>query len=274
MLKDKNYPEADFSSKGGGLQHEIDIEHSKRGLAVILTNGNYRHPDYSRLSFTEDDGKEMGETFNDFDFNCYSVKDLTAPEIQDLVDQICNCKYPNSYMYEYVVFVYSGHGKITRDGRSSGLVGIDGEMIETTSRVIEPLKGIKPQSMTKIVFIDACRGIKRGIPKGEQTKCLVAYATQFRYVAYPSEAGKGSLWMMPLAKKLKQREKSVQQVLKEVAEELLMKGCSQYPEMDDSDCKPPIFLARTCKHTKLLKSCDLCCCLNISADQRNNTTSI
>ena len=245
MLK---YPIVDSSHKGGDfLQSVIDAKQSKRGLAVIVTNGNYENSKYSSLSFTEDDGKAMKETFNDFDFNCYSVKDLTAPEIQDLVDQISNCNY-NHTSYKYVVFVYSGHGKITDDGRRSGLVGIDGEMIETTSRVIDPLKRIKPQSMTKIVFIDACRGNERRIPiKCGPTNCLIAYATELGYVAYCSEAGKGSLWMMQLAEKLKQKEKSVQQVLKEVAEELLMDGCSQYPQMDNSDCKMPIFLAR--KHT-------------------------
>ena len=250
MLKDNTYPIADSSNKGGDflLQSVIDAKQSKKGLAVIVTNGNYENSKYSSLSFTENDGKAMKETFNDFDFNCYSVKDLTVPEIQDLVDQMSNCKYPGSY--KYVVFVYSGHGNISSDGRSSGLVGIDGEIIETTSRVIDPIKCIEPQSIFKIVFIDACRGIKHGIPKGEPTNCLVAYATQFRYVAYCNDSGKGSRWMMPLAEKLKQREKSVQQVLKEVAEELLTKGCSQYPEMDDSDCKEPIFLAR--KHMKLV----------------------
>ena len=221
----------------------INAEQSKRGLAVIVTNGKYGNPD-NDLGFTEDDGKAMEETFSGFNFNCYLVKDLTAPEIQDLVDQISNCKYPDSY--KYVVFVYSGHGNLT-DGGRSGLVGIDGGMIETTSGVIDTLKCIKPQSMTKIVFIDACRGDRERripkLPKGRPTNCLVAYATQFRYVSYGNEPGKGSLWMMPLAEKLKQRKMSVQRVLKEVAEELLMKGESQYPEMDDSDCEKQIFLA-------------------------------
>ena len=206
---------------------------------MIVTNENYQES--KLLSFTENDGIAMEETFDEFEFICYSVKDLTGDEIKDLVAQTSRCKYPDSY--QYVAFVYSGHGKRikSKGDQESGLVGIDEKLIETTDEVVNPLKSIK-QSMVKMVFLDACRGDESPVSKGETSNCLVAYATQlgYRAIGYP---GKGSQWMIPLAEKLKQRDKSVQEVLKQVKEELLEKENVQYPETDDSDCSQPIYLA-------------------------------
>ena len=221
------------------VQSKVNENPHARGFAVIVANGKYQKSE--SLNFTENDGIAMKETFKKFGFNCYSEKDLTGDKIKDLVAETSRCDYPPSY--QYVAFVYSGHGKRIKskgDQETSGLVGIDEELIETTDEVVNPLKSIK-QSIVKMVFLDACRGDAYPVSKGETSNCLVAYATQlgYRAVGYP---GKGSQWMIPLAEKLKQRDKSVQEVLKQVKEELLKKKHVQYPETDDSDCSQPIYL--------------------------------
>ena len=45
------------------------------------------------------------------------------------------------------------------------------------------------------------------------TNCMVAYATQLGQVSFAMTAN-GSKWMIPLADKLKQRDNSMQEVLK------------------------------------------------------------
>ena len=226
------------------VQRVVNANCHARGLAVIVTNGDYQKSSkYSSLSFTEKDGMAMEETFKQFNFNCYTVKDLTGDEIQNVVTQTSQCKYPDSY--KYVAFVYSGHGDIesTGDPKRSGMVGIDGKLIETTYGVVNPLKSIEPQSMVKMVFLDACRGnhFPPPVTKGRPTNCLVSYATQLGQVSFG--ATKGSQWMIPLAEKLKQKDRSVQEVLKQVKEEMLNNAWVQYPETDDSDCTQPIYLA-------------------------------
>ena len=227
------------------MQSFVKEKPNARGFAVIVTNGKYETSKYKPLDFTEEDGKAMEETLkNEFGFECYRVKDRKGDEIQDLVTQTSECDYPASY--KYIAFVYSGHGDIvsTGDQERSGLVGIDGKLIMTTCEVVNPLKNIKRQSIVKMLFVDACRGNQNPLPmsKGRPTNCLVAHATQLGYKAFGNIAGPGSQWMFLLADKLKQRDKSVQEVLEEVKEKMLKDKCLQYPETDDSDCSQPIYL--------------------------------
>ena len=83
------------------------------------------------------------------------------------------------------------------------------------------------------------------VTKGRLTNCLVAYATQLGQYSFGSETGEGSQWMIPLAGKLKQRQKSVQEVLKEMKQDLLKNSHVQYPEIQDSDCRQPVYLKGT-----------------------------
>ena len=231
------------------VKNVVDAKPDAKGLAVIVPNGNYWKTSgkHSLTQFTENDGRAMEQSFKGFDFNCYLVPDLTGDQIQEIVGQITNCTYPDSY--KYVAFIYSGHGNISVDQKRSGLVGIDGKLIDTT-HIIDSLKKIKPQSMVKMLFLDACRGDQDPppVPKGGQgsTNCLVAYATQLGHQAFGIRY-EGSQWMILLAEKLeKLRDRSVQEVLKLVRKELLERPNdykAQYPEMDDSDCSQLIYLA-------------------------------
>ena len=72
-----------------------------------------------------------------------------------------------------------------------------------------------------MVFLDACRGNQ-----------------------WPPPVTKGRL-IRPLAGKLKQRQKSVQEVLKEMKQDLLKNSHVQYPEIQDSDCRQPVYLKGT-----------------------------
>ena len=223
------------------VQRVIDAKSKARGFALIVTNENYLDSsEYSPLDFTESDCRAMEKTLTEFDFNCYFLKDLTGDEIREVLNQTSQCKYPDSY--KYVVFVYSGHGDCTEDQKKSGVIGIDGPLIETTVAVVNPLKAIKPQSIIKMVFLDACRGslFPPPVTKGKLTNCLVAYATQLGHYSFGTD--NGSQWMIPLAEKLKQSEKSVQEVLREMKQEILENAVVQYPEIDASDCRRPVYL--------------------------------
>ena len=204
---------------------------------MIVTNGK-KYRESNKLGFTEQDGVKMKEAFEDLKFSCCHFKELTGTEIRDLIRGMGAYTYPKSY--QYVGFVYSGHGG--NEGMKSVLVGVDESFVDTSEDVVEPLKNID-SSICKLIFFDACRKSGRAT-KGPKANCLVAYATQFGMYAYEHETLEGSLWLLRLAKKLKE-EKSLQQILREVKEEILNAKLGQYPEYDDSDCSDdPIELWR------------------------------
>ena len=208
---------------------------------VIVTNGNnYQGPVYEELDFTKQDGEEMTKAFEALKFACCHLEELTGEEIKLLIQEMEAYEYPKSY--QYVGFVYSGHGD--KEGKKSVLVGVDDSFVDTSEDVVKPLKKI--DSICKLIFLDACRGDddpptppRRKGPKANS--CLVAYSTRFGEAAYEHDTLKGSQWLLMLAKKLTEK-KSLQQILKEVKEEILQALSVQYPEHDYSDCPYPIEL--------------------------------
>ena len=212
---------------------------------MIVTNGNkYQGRNYRKLDFTKQDGVEMKKAFEDEDlgFPCCHLEELTGEEIKVLIQEMRAYKYPKSY--QYVGFVYSGHGD--KEGKKSVLVGVDESFVDTSEDVVEPLKKIEKHpransSICKLIFFDACRGCNRPptpprqVTKGPEANCLVAYATRFGEVAFRHDTLKGSQWLLRLAKKLNEKT-SLQWILKEVKTEILKAELVQYPEVDHTDC--------------------------------------
>ena len=205
---------------------------------VIVTNGNkYQGPLYPKLGFTKQDGVVMKKAFEneDLGFPCCHLEELTGEEIKVLIQEMGACKYPKSY--QYVGFVYSGHGD--KEDNKSVLVGVDESFVYTSKDVVEPLKKI--DSIRKLIFFDACRGRNRPptpprqVTKGPEANCLVAYATRLGEVAFKHDTLEGSQWLLRLANKLTEK-KSLRWILKEVKKEILNANLVQYPEVDLTDC--------------------------------------
>ena len=219
-----------------------------KGIVVIVTNGNkYRD---KKLDFTKQDGIEMTKAFEALKFSCCHLEELTGEEIKALIKEMRAYKYPK--VYQYVGFVYSGHGK--SEGMKSVLMGVDESFVDTSEDVVEPLKKIN-SSICKLIFFDACRGSGLAT-KAPKANCLIAYATQFGDLAYKHQTRKGSLWLLRLAKKLNEK-KSLQQILREVKEEILQApSVLQYPEVDLTDCPDdPIELWRGKVEHRFQKMC-------------------
>ena len=136
-------------------------------------------------------------------------------------------KFPSSY--RRIAFVFSGHG-----GGDHRLYTGDGE----TVNVPDILSAFLPQngSITKLFFIDACRGkqANTGViaPRGgkevealripKQGNFLLAYSTTPNHLSY-EERAKGGIWITTLAEKLCHRNASVLDILVEVNQDLIMK---------------------------------------------------
>ena len=221
---------------------KITTNPQAKGIMVIVTNGNkYQGPRYKKLDFTKQDGEEMKKAFEALKFPCCHLEELTSEEIKVLIQEMGAYKYPEPY--RYVGFVYSGHGD--KEDMKSVLVGIDGSSVDTSEDVVKQLKKID-LPICKLIFLDACRGEadpptppRRKGPKANS--CLVAYSTRFGEAAYEHNTLKESQWLLMLAMKLNEK-KSLQQILKEVKEEILQTLSAQYPEHDYSDCPYPIEL--------------------------------
>ena len=118
-------------------------------------------------------------------------------EIRDLIREMGAYGYSKSY--QYVGFVYSGHGG--NEDMKSVLVRVDESFVDISEDVVKPVKNIN-SSICKLTFFDACCKSGRAT-KGPKANCLVAYATQFGMYAYKHETLEGSLWLLRLAKKQK-----------------------------------------------------------------------
>ena len=91
---------------------------------MIVTNGNklkYQGPVYEELDFMKQDGEEITKAFEALKFPCCHLEELTGEEIKLLIQEMEAYKYPKSY--QYVGFVYSGHGD--KEDKKSVLVGVD-----------------------------------------------------------------------------------------------------------------------------------------------------
>lgn len=234
-----------FSSTVSEVQQCIDDHPNANGLVLIFTN-DYNEPlsgcKLEALAECHKDGGEMKKTFcNVFGFACLWKQNCTAARTTRLLEHMGNCEYPPSYKCLAVVF--SGHGE------ENVLLGCDGKHISVQEDVIGPLQPSElPQmrDIPKLFFIDACRGRRKMVPavksKGsgvEKGGYLVAYSTTLGYRSYTY--GEKSKWMPKVAHKLRSSNKSVQDIVAEVAKELRMDtNDMQSPEYVGS-CEP-VFL--------------------------------
>ena len=212
------------------VQELVDQNPTARGLAVIITNDYENCPKEQSLPGCHIDGDEMKTTFVDVHkFASYREKNLTTQQMIDIFAQTAQCKFPASY--KYISVVYSGHGE------KGALIANDRLAVSVKEQIIGPFEpGNSPRNkhIVKLFFIDACRGgleMVRAKPKGlvgpERGNYLIAYSTTEGYVSW-AFAGRGSQWMVPLAKKLRELKRSVQDIVSIVTGEL--EKTEEYPQ--------------------------------------------
>ena len=216
---------------------------SKRGLAIIVTNGYEASTKLSTLKGPKKDGDRMREAFNRLQIATYCKHNVGCGELRKILKEVSGIV--PSKTYESISFVFAGHGLETRaiylqDG---GTVPIQ-EIINS----LLPHRAPNIGNIPKLFFFDACRGsndikpvmvprsggrvsqnerevLGRGandiktvlVPPEGNT--LVAYATMPRYKAHENGED-GGIWMKALASKLVASKEPIEVVLTKVREQL------------------------------------------------------
>ena len=260
----------------GGISEQhlttiVQKERNANGLAVIATNDYNYCPvrDYEPLEGTYTDFVCMHDAFTNLNFAIYRVENKSSRLLATIMRVVASFKdYPTSY--EKFAFIFSGHG--SDDG---ALVMQDGEKlsIEQLIEQFQPRNAPQMVHWPKMFFIDACRGridmqSVNLSPKGggkklsglrvpEEGNMLVAYSTAPRCRAYDRQA-KGGCWFPFLAKKLKEMDASVTDILTEVNQEVF--GCFQDNPLEkiqqphfESSLHHNVFLRREANAAKLAR---------------------
>ena len=260
------------------LMTTVRKERYANGLAIIVTNDYNGCPGYQPLEGTYADFVYMEDAFMDLNFAPFRVENKSSRLLATIMRVVASFKhYPPSY--HMLAFAFSGHG--SDDG---AIIMQDGEKlyIEELIQQFQPGNALEMAHWPKMFFIDACRGkidMKRvPLPKGggeklscllvpEEGNMLIAYSTAPRCQAYDRQ-DKGGCWFPFLAKKLKEMDASVTDVLTEVNKEVF--ACFQdYPGAKiqqphyESSLHRNVFLRREANDAKLARG-KLCQCIPYS----------
>ena len=213
--------------------------HSKRGLAVIITN-DYSSSALETLAGPEKDGLRMKDVFEKLKIVPFWKHNVSKRELTDLLSEVARLERPATY--ESLSFVFSGHGR--KDSQICFQYG-------GTLRIQEVIDSLLPQrainwgNTPKLFFFDACRGsqgmqpvmVPRSAskqPNGAitdrgttdlktvlvppQGNILVAYSNIHNHRAL--EGRDGGIWMNALANQLVESKESIETVLTEVRQQL------------------------------------------------------
>ena len=202
------------------------------GLAVIASNDyvSCPKPSYAPLQGTRADFTSMDDAFMNLNFARFPIQNGSSLVLTSVMRVVASFQYyPKSY--QRFAFVFSGHG--SDDG---GIVMQDGDKIslEDLIQFFQPRTAPKIAHWPKMYFIDACRGqtdlqsvltAKGGgqaLPRlcvPAEGNMLIAFSTAPRCRAYDRKA-EGGCWLPFLARKLKELDASVTDVLTAVNAEV------------------------------------------------------
>ena len=214
------------------LQDLVQEEPYANGVAVIASNDYVccPKPSYAPLQGTRADFTSMDDAFMNLNFARFSIENGSSLVLTSVMRVVASFQdYPKSY--QRFAFVFSGHG--SDDG---GIVMQDGEKIslEDLVQFFQPRTAPKIAHWPKMYFIDACRGQRdlqsvltaKGIGQTLPRLCvpaegnmLIAFSTAPRCRAYDRKA-EGGCWLPFLARKLKELDASVTDVLTAVNAEV------------------------------------------------------
>ena len=165
-----------------------------------------------------------------------------------------------------IIFAFSGHGGSSED-RVEEIYANDGEPLQTMDEIVFPLlkhKGV--HHVPKLFLIDACRGQETVTKKGAGNQCAheqvpksgmtflkgdshvkgnycMAYATIPHHVAYGTITG--SRWMPRLARALRERNDSFQNIAATVGGEVNRQPGENHQQCHtDSYLNDPVYLQK------------------------------
>lgn len=216
------------------------------GLAVLITNNYLTAEKLETLPGAERDGQKLSKAFERFNFAVHWVKNVTSPELHEIIREMKSLKYNKVKDYSCILFVFAGHGCETDE-----LYMQDGMKVNPMEEVIGPLLPGECKELgdiPKVFLIDACRGSMKTnnalIPRGSsgqeeavvdrggkvmdmsvtpaEGNFLLARSTMPMHKAYEDKKD-GGMWFSVLADYLSELEKktSIDDILTKVNEKLL-----------------------------------------------------
>lgn len=211
------------------LDQIVQANPEANGLAIVISNDYTEIKEVESLTGTTVDAKHMMDTFAVLRFATYYQKNIRKERLIEVVHTAASYReYPDSY--RRIVVVFSGHGT------NEQLFTQEGARVDINDilRPFHPEKAPVLGEIPKLFFIDACRGEKSNpgvyVPRGgevvptlhvpEQGNFLIAFSTMPEYRSYEVK-GQGGIWITALAKKLKEENDTVLNVLTKVNKEMV-----------------------------------------------------
>ena len=223
------------------------------GIAILVTC-NYKegcnNPDLGPLSGTEVDAAEMLETFERLNYVVHPIQNAkaTKADIEALLGVVSNQlgSYTGKQNQKVIIFAFSGHGG--NKAQAEKIYANNGEMLDLMDEIVLPIVQHTPvKEIPKLFFIDACRGTEI-LEKGSGGGCelttksdkhyfekgvhrvegnyRIDYSTIPNHKAYGTN--EGGVWMPKLARALRTRLKSFQNIAANVRKEV-------YDELGDRE---------------------------------------
>lgn len=203
----------------------------KQGLAIIVTcdytddHKQVKVKKLKKLKGTKKDGEKMKETLENLNFHILLLQNegATSECIKREMKNVGDFFHQNTFeapMKKVIIFVFSGHGS-----DRNTIIAQDGMSLCLKEDIIPYIANEDTLKTPKLLFIDACRGVKEMVwdtkGAGEQeaglkTNYRVDYATIEGYVSYVDNV-EGSRWLLQVAQKIKEEvNMSLQDIMAEV----------------------------------------------------------
>ncbi|KAG1934598.1 caspase-3b [Pimephales promelas] len=213
FLTDAGVDHTDAKPRSDAFQYNMN--YGSLGQCMIINNKNFdRKTGMGVRNGTDEDAKNVMETFSKLDFNVSATNDQTVLQMMDLLTKVSRQDHSKSAMF---VCVLLSHG-------DDGLIyGTDGSI--PLKNLFELFRGDRCPSLVgkpKLFFIQACRGTKldSGIetdgPDDTETKripveadFLYAYSTAPGYYAWRNVA-QGSWFISSLCEMLTKYSKQLE----------------------------------------------------------------
>ena len=211
------------------LDQLVQANPEANGLAIVISNDYKEIKEVESLTGTTVDAKHMIDTFTVLKFATYHQQNIRRDRLIEVVHTAASYQeYPDSY--RRIAVVFSGHGT------NEQLFTQEGARVDINDilRPFHPERAPFLGKIPKLFFIDACRGEKSNpgvyVPRGgelvstlhvpEQGNFLIAYSTMPEYRSYEVK-GQGGIWITALAKKLKEENASILDILTRVNEKMV-----------------------------------------------------
>ena len=178
------------------------------------------------LTSSSVDGQEMRKTFEFLNYVVHQLHNPTGAFIRAKMKEISDYLWKNPLErkvaeIKVIIFAFSGHGDSKGNDLRQNIYANDGELIDLMEEIVFPLtKHAGVFYVPKLLFIDTSRGIEKigSEHKPFKENYRIDYATIPHHVSYLS--GNESKWMPKLARALRERNDSLQNIADNVKREV------------------------------------------------------